>query len=115
MAEPGGRVVHWRMEEGMLVLDRDREVVPLFHASPQPGLSWPYDGEDGKKYYVKVRGYEDLSLPAGRFRRCLRIEMEDEARSRYAALHFAPGVGLVRREQHAGQDSILMELESWSR
>jgi len=111
MMEPGGRVVHWRIEEGYLVLDREREVIPFFDVPPRIGLSWSLTGEDGRTYFVKVRGYEDVTVPAGKFPKCLRVEMEDEGREKLAIFHFAKAVGLVRREEIGKSGRVLIELE----
>jgi hypothetical protein len=111
MTEPGGKVVHWRIEEGYLVLDREREVIPFFDVPPRIGLSWSLTGEDGRTYFVKVRGFEDVTVPAGKFPKCLRVEMEDEGREKSAVFHFAKDVGLVRREEQGKSGRVLIELQ----
>jgi len=110
MVEPDGRAAWWRVEDGFLVLDRGAEVIPFFHVPPRLKVSWDITGEDGRTYYVKVRGYEAASVPAGSFRRCLRVELEDEARTKLAVFHFAPGAGMVRREETTASGRMLIEL-----
>ena len=111
MTEPDGRIAHWRIEDGYLVLDRGREIIPFFEVPARTGVSWSFTGEDEKTYYIKVRGYEDVEVPAGRFARCLAVSLEDDGRSKTALFHFARGVGMVRREQAGETGRVLIELE----
>ncbi|MBF0123049.1 MAG: hypothetical protein HQL21_06555, partial [Candidatus Omnitrophica bacterium] len=78
----------------------------------KPGLSW----EDGRKgltqscsretgkpcYYVEK--VEDIAVPAGIFRNCFKIVMDNA--SDFDARWYYPGIGIVRSE-HRGQAPLL--------
>ena len=110
--EPDGTPCWWRVEEGFLVLERPGEVIRFFQVPPRTGVSWWLKGADGRRYCVRVAGYQDVTVPAGTFPRALRVELESEDRTTRSVFHFARGAGIVRREQH-GNGEWLLELLSY--
>lgn len=111
MLEPDGTATWWRIEGGYLLLERPGEVIRFFRVPPRAGVSWWLEGADGRRHCVKVVGFEDIAVPAGRFRRALRIEMQSEDRAKQAVLHFAEGAGIVRRTYSDGQLVLEFALE----
>lgn len=109
MPEPSGGPSWWRIENGFLVLERTGEVLRFFEIPIRTGVSWWIRGADGGRYCVRVMAFEYVGVPAGDFLKALRVEMENEDRSKQAVFHFARDVGLVKRVSF--EHSRLLSLE----
>lgn len=110
MPEPGGGLSWWRVEEGFLVLERPGEIITFFEIPPSTGVSWWIKGADGQRYCMRVAGFEDVEVPAGRFENALRIEMENESCTKRAVFHFGKGTGLVKRVSAKEGGTVSIEL-----
>ena len=57
---------------------------------------------------IVVRGFEDVTVPAGTFKRCLKLGIDAEGGSGTAWL--APGVGLVKWDKATGRKQVLAQV-----
>jgi hypothetical protein len=94
-------------EEGVVTLHTSAEAGRLFYYDPPVVLAAPdlpigeprivEHPDTQRKWKTTLLGFEDVSVPLGRFEKCLKILLEMESPEYLSeAVHFyAPGVGLV--------------------
>lgn len=96
--------------QGVEVIEPKQLVLP---SKFSPGISWHWEAADGKgKETAKVIGFEKVTVPAGTFE-ALLVQYEGVYKDGTAYLEktwFAKGVGYVKVESSAADQSVTKEL-----
>lgn len=80
----------------------------LFSRPPQKGDRKTLH-RSGQDITIEVAGYEDVVVTAGRFKRCLKLQLATDGKTGYAWL--APGVGIVKWLRTTGREDELVAYE----
>jgi len=117
----------YMIDKGVVTLHTSAEGGRLFYYDPPVVLVAPDSRvgeprtiehrETGRKWKTTLQGFEDVSVPLGRFEKCLKIRLEMES-AEYLSdslQYFAPGVGLVAYRyqlRKAGNDQPEIRIEA---
>jgi hypothetical protein len=74
------------------------EWILLLADSPWPGKAWY--GNSFHEQFFEVAGREAVTVPAGRFAGCCRVDIRTDEEAWPGSIWYAPGVGPVRWEHH---------------
>jgi hypothetical protein len=86
----------WSKEDGIVSVQQEGARVYLLWLPPAIGAGWWTVTPDGQRVWCRVAGRETVNVPAGAFRDCVEVVMEQPGGASEMRHWFAPGVGWVR-------------------
>ncbi|HOX08028.1 MAG TPA: hypothetical protein PK280_16640 [Planctomycetota bacterium] len=105
----------WSKEDGIVSVQQEGSRIYLLWLPPFTGAGWWTVTPAGERVWCQVTGRETVTVPAGTFRNCAAVLMEQPG-SRSEMRHwFAPGVGWVRYSwgPRGGRPWLVRELTAW--
>lgn len=85
----------WSKEDEIISVQQAGSRIYLLWLPPAPGSGWWTVTPDGERVWCKVVGRETVHLPAGTFRNCAVVVMEQPGGKAEMRHWFAPDVGWV--------------------
>ncbi len=105
----------WSKEDGIVSVQQQGSRVYLLWLPPANGAGWWTVTPDGQRVWCTVAGRETVTVPAGTFRDCVVVVMEEPGGRTEMRHWFAPGVGWVRYSwgPRGGRPWLVRELTAY--
>lgn len=99
----------WSRENDIITMGAQGVRTDLLYLPPTTGFGWWTRDFGGRRAWCRIAGREEVRVPAGTFRDCVRVLMLPEDTFLEMNYWFAPGVGLVRcSEGRRGQAPLVV-------
>lgn len=105
----------WSKEDGMVSVQQEGTRIYLLWLPPTDGSGWWTVTPQNERVWCRVAGRETVTVPAGTFRNCVVVVMEQPGGKAEMRHWFAPGVGWVRYSwgPRGGRPWLVRELTAW--